>query len=391
MARNIPGMLLEGLESLLGDFQDVDRRVIDTTRIEDLSVNEDAAEILHASDDPSAVLELASKRAHRVDCRDCGKWFKERKTLCRHQRTVHKARNFSYFHCDRHFKRQDILIRHMQSQHEAKDTRTNCGFCGKKVRPRSLATHIKHCPKQPTDLYTDWLQAAHAESPATVVAQNDAHLYLPPHLAEPPDPIMIGVSLFVQFEPWGEYHRWLKNHITPDPDMYTKSLPHEVRKLRSLLDRQLAEVLPQNYIDGDSSLPDVLAIFCVFVGQTQGWDPAMRYCKALVKLAIMQIVAFGPEPQEFLQPSAAAVEVFTTILLRNVPARVASTCQIFMVQMLTLLRLAAVNTAWLAFGHPEAPIIESAEQWHYRWRPRLREIADSACTVPKGVPSRIVA
>lgn len=92
-------------------------------------------------------------------------------------------------------------------------------------------------------------------------------------------------------------------------------------------------------------------------------------------------MTLGKEIMSFREPSAGALEVLRTVLPRSVPEHHVPTCEDFLVRLLRMMRDAACITGFLCFGHANAPIIESADQFYDRWYWELCAIAVPAESV----------
>ncbi|PIA94750.1 hypothetical protein CB0940_08017 [Cercospora beticola] len=301
-----------------------------------------------------AILEFHSEPArtgNRISCPEpgCSSTFGKRKSLYRHRRTVHHNGRHTCKSCREDFKRRDILDRHVREQHQETTDTLECVLCGKELRPRSYPLHRN----------TNACYNAAGISPADV-------------LAAPVEVVRLGVELLVKFRPWGQNHHYLDWHPVPNAHI---EMTNEVRELERLLHRQLIIALNSEFVEKDSSFVDALSIINVFTCQTRGWEASMVHCKALVFLAMHQIMALGKEITSFKEPSKGAVEVLRTVLLSNVPEHYVAICEDFLVRLLRMMRSAACVTGFLCFGHPKAPIIESADVWYNRWKTEICAVA----------------
>ena len=154
--------------------------------------------------------QCSNQAAGSHNCTICGRGFPIRKTLYRHQRTVHQGQaNLGLVSghecsiCHRLFNRKDILDRHEKHQHGAQ--KVECMICGKEIAQRYLLEHFRTRSCQTAQLNADTSELIYMKAHVMHFSLDITERFSLDSVAEP---LLVAVQLydfwFIKIKPFSD-------------------------------------------------------------------------------------------------------------------------------------------------------------------------------------------
>lgn len=336
------------------------------------------------------LLELS--RPHRVasdnelarTCQVCKRAFPLKKTLNRHVKSVHSPTQETPFVCTRgtcgkRFKRKDILSRHQTTQHNERRM-IECDVCYREVRPRYLPQHRATQACQEAVREAEARVEANVEADASRIGVLGAFCILrttttgstsvPAYLPAVVDVLLICTWMFVRLRPWGRESSglWLLTSTVAAPSI-------EVLELKGLAYRTIWRALRRHDPAREPHLYDAVIVLAIVDRMISGWDATASHREVSRYLARCGYSV-----------GTGTVDAYETALSRDVDSSQVASCLRLMRTVIGLvhecaLYVTGVSTSDQAAQAEAHELCMREERWSARNAGRLTELADLASTI----------